>query len=98
MQIWKDSSTSDVEQEQMDVKNVSWLIWKEHAVLWENIWAVTMFCRIEGKLSHPGYDFCHSYTTLVTKEAKNVSESLYKIKGILRIYIWFLSFIQLCHV
>lgn len=97
-QIWKDSSIFNVDQTQMDVKNVSWLIWKEHTVLWGNIWAVTMFCRIEGKHCHPAYDFCHSYITLVTEEAKNVSESLYKIKSILCIYVWFLSFSQLYHM
>lgn len=56
MQICEDIFISHVEQGQMDVKNVSWLIWKEHATLWENIWAVTLFWRIEGKnskLSHP---------------------------------------------
>lgn len=56
MQICEDIFISHAEQGQMDVKNVSWLIWKEHATLWENIWAVTLSWRIEGKnskLSHP---------------------------------------------
>ena len=52
----KSGKTSDTEQGQMDVKNVSWLIWKEHAIIWENIWAVILFCRRGGnnsKVSHP---------------------------------------------
>lgn len=56
MQICEDIFISHMEQGQMDVKNVPWLIWKEHAILREDIWAITLFCRIEGKnskLSHP---------------------------------------------
>lgn len=49
MQLWEDITTSDMQQGQMDVKSVSWLIWKEHATLWENIWAGALFCRIEDK-------------------------------------------------
>ena len=38
MQICENILNSHMEQGKMDVKNVSWLIWTEHAILWENIW------------------------------------------------------------
>lgn len=38
MQICENILISHMEQGKMDVKNVSWLIWTEHAILWENIW------------------------------------------------------------
>lgn len=87
--MWEDIAPSDMEQGQMGVKNVSWLIWKEHALLWENIWAGALFCQTEDKnpkLSRPSSDVCHSYTTL-SLEAKNVFEIHCKIKDILCMYM-----------
>lgn len=45
MQICEDIFTPDVERGQMEEKNVSWLIWKEHAILWENIWGLYCFAK-----------------------------------------------------
>lgn len=77
MQTWEDIAPSD-----MDIKNESWLIWKEHDLLWENIWAGALSWQIEGKnpkLSHPSSDVCHSYTTL-SLGAKNIFKATAQLK------------------
>ena len=38
MQTCENILISHMEQGKMDAKNVPWLIWTEHAILWENIW------------------------------------------------------------
>lgn len=49
-----------------------------------------LYCFAEQKAripsSHPASDFCHSYPA-VTKEAKNISGSPYKVKDILYINV-----------
>lgn len=51
MQLCEDIFTPDVERGQMEEKNVSWLIWKEHAILWENIWGLYCFAKQKARIS-----------------------------------------------